>query len=164
MSATIHPRSLASSRAHCGSTSVVSAAEQAWAEALVRFEDVANPETGLDADQVAHFRHRLLGLLDETIDRVAAINAVRRSRGGGEGAVDPLLRDRVATHRADIEAIGAALAAIDAGVYGTCLGCRRPVGVDMLTDCPWARRCAGCARAAPDGVPVPDQRLTEAGR
>lgn len=164
MSATIHPRSLASSRAHRGSSPDVSAADQAWAEALGRFEDVVNPETGLDADQVAHFRHRLLGLLDETIDRVAAINAVRRSRAGGEGVVDPLLRERVATHRSDIEAIGAALAAIDAGVYGTCLGCRRPVGVDMLTDCPWTRRCAGCARAAPDGVPGPGQRLTEAGR
>jgi RNA polymerase-binding transcription factor DksA len=162
---TTHARPLAPIRVRRGSTPVANPADEAWAEALVRFDDVVSPETGLDADQLACFRHRLLGLLDETIDRVAAINAVRRSRGDGRrDAVDPLLRDRAAAHQSDIEAIGAALAAIDAGVYGTCVGCRQPIGVGTLTDRPWARRCTMCARGAADSVTGPAQPLTEAGR
>ena len=162
---TTHARSLAPFRIRRSSTPEVNPADEAWAEALVRFDDVVDPETGLDADQLAHFRHRLLGLLDESIDRVAAINAVRRSRGDGrKDAVDPLLRDRAAAHRSDIEAIGAAVAAIDAGVYGTCVGCWRPIGVSTLTDRPWARRCTMCAREPADRVTGLAQQPSDARR
>lgn len=125
-------------------------ADLAWAEALSRFEEVVDPETGLDADQVSQFRHRLLGLLDETVDRIAAINAVRRDRGEGTSpAVEALLSDRVAAHGADVEAIGAALVAIDQGTFGICLRCHRPIGAEVLEQRPYERCCPRCAASGP---------------
>ncbi|MFI8166260.1 TraR/DksA family transcriptional regulator [Streptomyces sp. NPDC085931] len=47
---------------------------------------------------------------------------------------------------ADVEA---ALARMDAGVYGTCGRCRRPLDRERLMIVPQARYCARCQRAGP---------------
>jgi RNA polymerase-binding transcription factor DksA len=40
-----------------------------------------------------------------------------------------------------LDAIEAALARIDAGTYGTCEVCGRPIGVERLRAIPWASLC-----------------------
>ena len=47
-----------------------------------------------------------------------------------------------------IEEIGRALARLDDGEYGTCLGCGGPISFEHLEAIPQARRCATCAAAA----------------
>jgi RNA polymerase-binding transcription factor len=43
-------------------------------------------------------------------------------------------------------AIDAALARIDAGTYGTCGRCSRPIGSERLEALPWATKCIECKR------------------
>lgn len=95
------------------------AADRAWAEALARFNAAVNPENGLDDDQVDHFRRRLLGSLDDLAEQIAA-------------------------HQSQVEAVHSALVAIDAGVYGICLRCHRPIGSTALSDEPTTRTCTSC--------------------
>jgi RNA polymerase-binding protein DksA len=40
-----------------------------------------------------------------------------------------------------LEAIDAALARIEAGTYGTCLRCGKPIGVERLEALPWVTLC-----------------------
>jgi RNA polymerase-binding transcription factor DksA len=42
----------------------------------------------------------------------------------------------------------AALDRIDAGTFGTCLDCGRPISRARLDALPYARQCIRCARAA----------------
>jgi DnaK suppressor protein len=58
---------------------------------------------------------------------------------------DLALRDH---NRVHLEAVDAAIARIDAGTYGACTTCRRPVGTDRLEALPWAALCIDCQRAA----------------
>ncbi len=54
-------------------------------------------------------------------------------------------------------AVEAALARLDAGTYGTCEVCRRPLADDLLAGHPTALRCEECAeesRLAIDGQPA----------
>lgn len=131
-------------------------ADRAWGEALVRFESDASSENNLDADQVEHCRRLLLGSLDEIVERIAAVKAVRRVRGEAVGdSVDSLLADRVAAHRTEIEGVSGALVAVDAGVYGICLRCHRPIGFEVLAAQPTTRLCAACADRAAQSAPRP---------
>jgi len=59
---------------------------------------------------------------------------------------DLALRDHNEQHLA---AIDAALARLDAGTYGRCTSCHRPVAPDRLEALPWAALCIECQRAAP---------------
>ena len=43
--------------------------------------------------------------------------------------------------------IDAALARIDAGTYGICTNCGKPIGEERLEALPWASLCIDCARA-----------------
>lgn len=123
--------------------------DRVWGEALVRFGPDAGSENSLDADQVEHCRRLLLGSLDEIVERIAAAKAVRRVRDGAAGdCVDVLLADRVAAHRTEIESVSGALVAIDAGVYGICLSCRRSIGFEALSGQPATRLCAACSERA----------------
>jgi len=101
-----------------------------WGEALVRFSSDVDPDNGLDARQVELLRSRLLGARDELVGRTSTL-------------------------RSEIEAVTSALAAVDAGVYGICLRCRRPIGFDVLSTQPAARLCPVCASGAPQTVPAP---------
>jgi RNA polymerase-binding transcription factor DksA len=40
-----------------------------------------------------------------------------------------------------LEEVAAALARLDAGTYGTCEACGKPIGADRLSAIPWARLC-----------------------
>jgi DnaK suppressor protein len=57
---------------------------------------------------------------------------------------DLALRDR-ATQQ--LELVDAALRRIDAGTYGTCLGCGRPIAPARLEALPWAAHCIDCQAA-----------------
>jgi len=56
---------------------------------------------------------------------------------------DLALRDH---NRQHLGAVDAALARIDAGTYGRCLGCGGPVGEERLAALPWATHCIDCQR------------------
>lgn len=56
---------------------------------------------------------------------------------------DLALRDRAAVQ---LDLVEAALARLDAGTYGACVQCGRPVGGERLEAIPWAARCIDCAR------------------
>jgi RNA polymerase-binding transcription factor DksA len=56
---------------------------------------------------------------------------------------DLALRDHNAQH---LEAVEAAIARLDAGTYGTCLRCRRPIAPERLDALPWAAYCIECQR------------------
>jgi RNA polymerase-binding transcription factor len=45
-----------------------------------------------------------------------------------------------------LESIDAALARIDAGTYGNCERCGRPIAADRLEALPWATKCIECKR------------------
>lgn len=108
----------------------------------MRFDVAARADPALDDDELSQLRHRLLGELDEIVDRIAAIGAVRRRLGGRTAdTVAPVLADRVLAHERTLEDTSAALAAIEAGVYGICLRCRRPIGFSALWLDPVAISC-----------------------
>ena len=69
--------------------------------------------------------------------------------GFGEGDTLHVERDRVLslTNRArtQIEEIDAALHRIDAGTYGACRSCRRPIPTVRLEAVPEATQCVSCA-------------------
>ena len=58
---------------------------------------------------------------------------------------DLALRDR-ADHQ--LELVDEALARLDAGTFGTCIRCGKPIAPDRLEALPWAARCIDCQRLA----------------
>ena len=56
---------------------------------------------------------------------------------------DLALRDHNTQH---LEAVEAAIARLDAGTYGTCLRCGRPIAPERLDALPWAAYCIECQR------------------
>lgn len=58
---------------------------------------------------------------------------------------DLALRDHNEQHLA---AIDAALARLEAGTYGLCTSCHRPIAVERLEARPWAALCIDCQRSA----------------
>jgi RNA polymerase-binding protein DksA len=58
---------------------------------------------------------------------------------------DLALRDRNEQHLALVDA---ALAKLDAGTYGACETCGRPIAPERLEAIPWAAKCIDCQRTA----------------
>jgi RNA polymerase-binding protein DksA len=56
---------------------------------------------------------------------------------------DLALRDHNTGHLADIDA---ALARLEAGTYGTCTACKRPIAPERLEALPWTALCIDCSR------------------
>jgi len=56
---------------------------------------------------------------------------------------DLALREKDELH---LEAVEAALARIDAGTFGTCVRCGRPIAPERLEALPWAAHCIDCQR------------------
>ena len=56
---------------------------------------------------------------------------------------DLALRERSERALAEIDD---ALARIDAGTYGACIRCGRPIAADRLEALPWAAHCIDCQR------------------
>ena len=59
---------------------------------------------------------------------------------------DLALRERNTLH---LVAIDAALARLDAGTYGRCTSCGKPIAPERLEALPWAELCIDCQRGAP---------------
>jgi RNA polymerase-binding protein DksA len=57
---------------------------------------------------------------------------------------DIALRDKA---RVQLEAVEAAIARLDAGTYGRCTNCGRPIAAERLEAIPWAEHCIDCQRA-----------------
>jgi RNA polymerase-binding protein DksA len=56
---------------------------------------------------------------------------------------DLALRDRA---RQQLELVAAALRRLDAGTFGTCQRCGRPIAPERLEALPWAAHCIDCQR------------------
>jgi len=50
-----------------------------------------------------------------------------------------------ARERTQLREVEAALAALDAGTYGTCRNCGKPIAAARLEAIPWAQLCIDCA-------------------
>ena len=50
-----------------------------------------------------------------------------------------------------LQAVDAALARIDAGTFGTCIRCGRPIAPERLEALPWAAHCIDCQRIVAKG-------------
>jgi RNA polymerase-binding protein DksA len=58
---------------------------------------------------------------------------------------DLALRD---SERAQLRQVEEALERLDAGTYGTCRSCGRPIAQERLEAIPWVATCIDCARTA----------------
>ena len=58
---------------------------------------------------------------------------------------DLALRD---SERAQLRQVEDALERLDAGTYGACRSCGRPIAPERLEAIPWVATCIDCARAA----------------
>jgi DnaK suppressor protein len=61
---------------------------------------------------------------------------------------DLALRDRAV---AQLVLVEAALARLDAGTFGTCVRCGKPIAKARLEALPWAEHCIDCARLIAQG-------------
>jgi DnaK suppressor protein len=104
----------------------------------------ADARTALQAE-----RERVLVELDEV-----KIEAPGQMTYGSQAAAathvfeqqrDLALRDRNTVHLAEIDA---AMARLDAGTYGQCTSCGKPVADERLEALPWAALCIDCQRNA----------------
>lgn len=88
-------------------------------------------------------RRRLEHARDSRMEQLRALDA------GGHGADDQLVSvQRDAVQRVLTE-IDEAFARVEAGTYGTCLGCSEPVPPERLEILPYTRYCVPCqSRAA----------------
>ena len=90
-------------------------------------------------------------LLDELAEDIVAPDAMTYgSQAAAASQVfaqqrDLALRDRNLQH---LELVDAALARLDAGTYGPCQRCGRPIAPERLEAIPWAALCIDCQRTA----------------
>ena len=102
------------------------------------------------ADRAA--TERRIGALSGDVDAVieAASDVATDDEHDPEGATIAFERARVGAlleqARAHLSDIDDALSRLDAGRYGTCETCGRPIGAERLAARPVARTCIECAR------------------
>jgi len=77
----------------------------------------------------------------ERRDRIARLTALREDEGS---ASDEIMGLRRASTQRVIEEIDAALERLDAGGYGTCPRCGKPIPAERLEILPYARHCVRC--------------------
>jgi len=103
----------------------------------------ADPRAALLAE-----RERLLASLAEGIVAPDAMTYGSQAAAASQVFAqqrDLALRDRDQQHLALVDA---ALAKLDAGTYGTCKSCGRPIAPERLEAIPWAANCIDCQRTA----------------
>jgi RNA polymerase-binding protein DksA len=112
------------------------------------------------------FKTRLLQERERTVKAIAYLHEENRATTEDEarelsGGLDNHLAD-IATHTYDRELdstleeteeqhlshIEGALNRIEAGTYGICTNCGRPIGVERLEAMPWVTLCIDCKRKA----------------
>jgi RNA polymerase-binding protein DksA len=118
----------------------------------VRIVDVPHPLERLEAE-----RQQLLGRLASLTDDFDSVVAASRDTNADdehdpEGATIAFERSQVGAlirqGRLRLAEIDAAVTRFDAGTYGTCEACGRPIGQDRLAARPAARTCITCAAAS----------------
>jgi RNA polymerase-binding transcription factor len=90
-------------------------------------------------------RARLLAELGEPIEAPGQMTYGSQAAAATfvfEQQRDLAMRDRERTQLREVEA---ALAALDAGTYGTCRNCGKPIAAARLEAIPWAQLCIDCA-------------------
>ncbi len=90
-------------------------------------------------------RRRLVAELDEPIESPGQMTYGSQAAAAThvfEQQRDLALRER---ERAQLRDVDAALAAIDAGTYGTCKSCGKAIARGRLEAIPWAQLCIDCA-------------------
>lgn len=108
---------------------------------------MATPRDDVRAALLAE-RERLAGERAETI--VAPDPMTYGSQAAAASQVFAQQRDLALRDRTDhqLELVDEALARLDAGTFGACVRCGRPIAVDRLEALPWAPRCIDCQRIA----------------
>jgi RNA polymerase-binding protein DksA len=93
-------------------------------------------------------RARLVDEIGEAI--VAPGQMTYGSQAAAASQVFAQQRDLALRDRADhqLELVDEALARLDAGTFGTCIRCGKPIAPDRLEALPWAARCIDCQRLA----------------
>ncbi len=92
-------------------------------------------------------RARLLADVEETIQAPGQMTYGSQAAAASqvfEQQRDLALRDRATQQLALVDA---ALARLDAGTFGACLRCGRPIAVGRLEALPWAAHCIDCQSA-----------------
>jgi len=90
-------------------------------------------------------RARLLAELGEPIENPGQMTYGSQAAAATqvfEQQRDLALRDH---ERSQLAQVDAALAALDAGTYGTCRSCGKPIAAGRLEAIPWATLCIECA-------------------
>lgn len=108
------------------------------------------------ADSPADVRARLMTLRAEFEQRVATIHAHARNplqADSSEQAAElgnlEVVQALEAEATDEIAAIDAALARLEAGTYGTCVGCGDAIGAGRLAARPASAECVDCAEDHP---------------
>ena len=106
-----------------------------------------SPDVDLSAARTALLteRSRLLAELGEPIEAPGQMTYGSQASAATfvfEQQRDLALRDHERNQLAQVEA---ALAALDAGTYGTCRNCGKPIAPGRLEAIPWAQLCIDCA-------------------
>jgi len=125
--------------------------EKALAEAREKAANKAPDEAPPEEVQ----RERLNALLASLSRRSSKVEAYRRREDGiehdfAEQAVtrqnDEVLDALSREGREQLSVVGEALERLDAGTYGTCADCSKPIGAGRLDALPYAVTCIDCAR------------------
>jgi DnaK suppressor protein len=114
---------------------------------------VSRTIAAMDATDLEPFRAGLLAERSRLLAEIGeAIVAPGQMTYGSQAAAasqvfaqqrDLALRDRSTEQ---LVLVDEALARLEAGTFGTCVRCGRPVGADRLEALPWAARCIDCQR------------------
>jgi DnaK suppressor protein len=107
----------------------------------------------MDAADLGPIRAALLGerarLLEEIGEAIVAPGQMTYgSQAAAASQVFAQQRDLALRDRSDqqLVLVDAALARLDAGTFGTCVRCGRPIAAERLEALPWAARCIDCQR------------------
>jgi DnaK suppressor protein len=111
----------------------------------------------MDPDALSSLRATLLAERDRLRAEIGeAIVAPGQMTYGSQAAAASQVfaqqRDLALRDRSDqqLELVEEALARLDAGTFGTCIQCGKPIAAERLEALPWAARCIDCQRAGRD--------------
>ncbi len=96
----------------------------------------------VDMANVDHFREQLQRQLEERLDILAQLAPHALP------SVDPVAYQTAISNRLVVAQITAALNRMDAGVYGRCARCGRPIATARLEVLPYAAACIDCQSRA----------------
>ena len=106
----------------------------------------ADPRTALEAER-ARLREEIASTIEAPGQMTYGSQAAAATQVF-EQQRDLALRDRAMAQLALVEA---ALARLDAGTFGTCVRCGKPIAKARLEALPWAEHCIDCARLIAQG-------------